>query len=341
MKAKILLLFLAILLTVPLVAFGACKAAAPGEAIVLKYVSFRPDRYPDNAFERLFIDKVNKRAKGELVIEHRGGPEVIAPTDIPKAVVSGAVDMAYCLGSLTDVISPGDRCLSLQEITPTELRARRAKGVDLLQELHRKAGVYYLGGNTLSVPSEGPVNSFLMLYGNKRVEKLGDFAGMKLAAPSPGQLPFFKALGATLMVMGLQDQFSAVQSGVVDGYLTSAECVVSYGLLEVTKYVYDYAYAGGPGVFIVNLGVWDKLSEHLQSIMQKAAIETEEEYILTYNKEIYDPARKKMREAGMEFLKLPPDDAKKFFELYKETIWAAEMKAHPDVAPEIKKLITK
>lgn len=40
-----------------------------------------------------FIDKVNERAKGELAIKVRGGPEVIGSLDLGLALHKGTIQM--------------------------------------------------------------------------------------------------------------------------------------------------------------------------------------------------------------------------------------------------------
>ena len=66
--------------------------AAP---ITLNYVNYTPKMaMPHKAWVPNWVDKVNKRANGELVVKYRGGPEVIAAFDQAKAVSKGVVDMA-------------------------------------------------------------------------------------------------------------------------------------------------------------------------------------------------------------------------------------------------------
>ena len=63
--------------------------AQSSKPITLNFVSFVPlaDKIEYQSCKRMFIDKVNERAKGELKINVRGGPEVIRPFDLGVSVL--------------------------------------------------------------------------------------------------------------------------------------------------------------------------------------------------------------------------------------------------------------
>jgi len=70
-------------------------APAP-EPIVLKAISAWPLSAEETNLGFLrFVDAVNERAQGELVIEILGGPEVVAESDQFEAVRDGVVDMVH------------------------------------------------------------------------------------------------------------------------------------------------------------------------------------------------------------------------------------------------------
>ena len=65
-----------LLLTVVLITFSLTGSfAQPARPITLSYISFIPlTNFEFAQFKPLFIDRVNEKAKGELIINVRGGP---------------------------------------------------------------------------------------------------------------------------------------------------------------------------------------------------------------------------------------------------------------------------
>lgn len=333
MKNKLLLVLLVVSLIVPLVLVGGCKAAGPGETITLKFISFLPNRFPSNAPFVMFTDKVNEKAKGALVIEIAGGPETVAPPDAPGAVQKGSVPIANTLSSLTDRVVPGIRVLSHNELPYKELRKNAQ---DYIQEMCNKAGIYYLGQAKPVTPQ-----TMLSNYTKKMIRTIDDFKGVKLGTPSPLAVPFYKAIGAIPVVVPLNEYFTALERGVIDGINFSTEDVPANGLHEVLKCAVDHPYCSSPDIFIMNLDLWNSLSKKLQNVLTESAIEVENEFADYYDKEIREPARKQMRDAGMEFVKFPEAEAQKYHELYKSSCWAAEAARNPEIVNKLKSLITK
>ena len=53
------------------------------EEITLYWASFLPKNHPETKdVQKYYMDRINERAKGQLVIKYRGGPEVIAPPNL-------------------------------------------------------------------------------------------------------------------------------------------------------------------------------------------------------------------------------------------------------------------
>src|SRR4030042_4273729 len=125
-----------LLLAQPVVAQQPAKT--PAKPIKLTWLSFVPKTnvlVPN--FQKMFVDRVNERAKGELIIDFRGGPEVIEAFDQGKAIQQGIVDIALPPVGFYEAIAPGIGGAMLTELTPTEER-RPGGGYDYLLELHKK-----------------------------------------------------------------------------------------------------------------------------------------------------------------------------------------------------------
>ena len=68
------------------------------------------------------IDEVNKRAEGKLIIDYKGGPEVVPPADLALAVSQGQIDMTHLPTGYTTGVITGLDTIRLSKITAEEER---------------------------------------------------------------------------------------------------------------------------------------------------------------------------------------------------------------------------
>ena len=70
--------------------------AQAAKAITLNFVSFAPaaNVVEFQHIKKELFDKINQDAKGRLIINVKGGPEVIPPFNLGAAVKNGTIDMA-------------------------------------------------------------------------------------------------------------------------------------------------------------------------------------------------------------------------------------------------------
>jgi TRAP-type C4-dicarboxylate transport system substrate-binding protein len=103
------------------------------------------------------------------------------------------------------------------------------------------------------------------IMSRKAVRSLDDLKGMKLRAAGTG-VPVLKSLGAAPVGMPMPDVPQSVQTGVIDGTMTSREVLKDFKLAEMLKYVADY-----PSVVVSFAAVMDKKRwEKLPPKAQKA-----------------------------------------------------------------------
>jgi TRAP-type transport system periplasmic protein len=305
-------------------------AKDPIELSLVTFTSLKSTEYTD--WKPLFVDKINEKAKGELVIKVRGGQEVIPMPDQPMAVKRGIVDICTGPAGFLKSIVPGADCARLSQMDQKE--ERRIGAVDYLRGQYEKGGLYYLG-------RAWPLShNFFYLFTNKKVMKPEDFKGMKLGS-SPSFLGFFKGLGTSPVVVPMADYYTAMERGVIDGYVTSLTVFTAMGLYQKTKYVIDHPFYRNPSPLIVNLAKWKSLPPHLQKIMQDTAIELET---------TYEPAdtpgqvamRKKTTDAGVEYHKLPPETEKFYFTAAYDAAWEDDAKIYPpEVVAKLKEFFKK
>lgn len=117
----------------------------------------------------------------------------------------------------------------------------------------------------------GP-NSARTFTSNKKLESAADFAGQKFRMPAnPIHVGLAENLGASAQVIPLGELFSALETGVVDGQDNGMVTVVSEGLYEVQKYVYETNHIIATLEVIANEKFMAGLTADQQKIIDEAA----------------------------------------------------------------------
>jgi TRAP-type C4-dicarboxylate transport system substrate-binding protein len=306
--------------------------AQPARRITLNYVSFMPlSNFEFAQFRPLFIDRINEKAKGELIINVRGGPEVIPAYDLAGAAQKGTIDMTMIPTGFLENIVPGADATRLSELTPFE--ERKTGAYDYILEQYKKAGLYYLGRQ------QTQRERFFYLFTKKRCEKPQDFVGLKLTS-SPSFHALYKGLGATVTHTAMPEYYSALEKGVVDGLGTSLFFWSGSRIYEVTKYAIDHPFYTPTPAVLLNLNSWNRLPKHLQNLLTESLLATLKSWPDIAAKKIEED-KEKGRKAGVEFIKLSPDVAKWFIKIAYEEAWKDEERKAPEVARRLRKLLTK
>ncbi|PKN66911.1 MAG: hypothetical protein CVU57_04940 [Deltaproteobacteria bacterium HGW-Deltaproteobacteria-15] len=294
--------------------------------------------WPKTAFETsnllLFIEKVQKEADqkypGELKIVFKGGPDVIHTNEQVEALRTGLVDLVLSAPSYYVSIMPEGDLMSLTEMKPWE---EKAAGVfDYLNELHnKKVNAHYLGR-----PGTGVI---FQLFLNKPIKTVADLNGMKIRV-SPTNVPFMKAVGASPVQMPPSDVYTAMERGVVDGYILPAHTIRDFGLVKPSKYlVFPGAYQPCHSL-LVNQDAWKKLPKHLQELLARQADDMTRVAFDNIEKKISEEYASFKKE-GMTFIELPAAEAEKYKKIARDAMYDVVSKKAPAESEKILKLITK
>lgn len=117
----------------------------------------------------------------------------------------------------------------------------------------------------------GP-NSARTFTSNKPLTNPDEFAGQKFRMPgNPIHVGLAENLGASAQVIPLGELFSALETGVVDGQDNGMVTVVSEGLYEVQKYVYETNHIIATMEIIANDAWLSSLTEEQQQVIKDAA----------------------------------------------------------------------
>ncbi len=305
----------------------------PAEPITFKVLSIFGPTHNGTIWLRRFLDIVNERAKGELIMEFIGGPEVIARSEIGLAVQSNIIQMvstyAGVYGALVeDVVQP----LSFSRLSAQQ---ERESGVyDYFNEVFNRNGLYFLGRTVTSVQ---PGSFFFML--TKLVETPQDFAGMKIQVESIWVKFLTEELKVSPITIADPDVYTAAERGLVEGAIMTFDDAWSNSLQEVFKYILDHPSMVGSTARVVNLEAWNKLPAHLRDIVIEAQLE-EEIWATEEGGRRRIEMRQKFLDAGVQFIKFSSeDDATRFIDALYRLEWESLMERAPEHTAKVREII--
>jgi TRAP-type C4-dicarboxylate transport system substrate-binding protein len=110
------------------------------------------------------------------------------------------------------------------------------------------------------------------IQSRKRAGSIAELAGMKLRAAGTG-VPVLKALGAAPVGMPMPEVPQAVQTGVIDGTMTSREVLKDFKLAEMLKFVTDYPTVVVTFAAVMDRKRWDALPADVQKVIDELAPE--------------------------------------------------------------------
>jgi TRAP-type C4-dicarboxylate transport system substrate-binding protein len=105
--------------------------------------------------------------------------------------------------------------------------------------------------------------------GNKPVEKLEDFKGMKMRSVGEVDAATIEAFGATPVPVAIGDLFTALDTGVVDGTFITWSAGLSFGLKDVTKYRTECGVFLTNFLVVMNKQVYESLPKELQELIDE------------------------------------------------------------------------
>lgn len=308
---------------------GAPVMAAGSSSVTLKVVTFLPknDRHLDYFWK--FVDRVQKQSKGKIKILVVGGPEAVPSFEQIQATRTGVVDLvatvgAYYTGDLAEAWA-----FQYGNITP--LQERKVGFYDFIDKIHQeKLNIKYLG--RFSFPGQ------FYFFSNVPLRKMADFKGKRIRVSS-GYEPFVKALGASTMSTKFSEVYSVMERGVVDAFGWPIPGPLSYGWVEVFKYVILPGWYEMNTVMNMNLDSWNKLSSDNKKIIMDNTLWMEKEIVPYYTELVKKNLKIMIEEKGIKAITIA--EPEKFVKLAMDSAWEMVRKKSPENGANIERMIRK
>lgn len=298
------------------VVFAALAGGAEAQTIKISH-QWRAETDARDRATRIFVEAVKKRAPGLNFRIYPSRSLIQDPVGQFDAMQSGALEMAvyplvYAVGKVPEfsiTILPG-----LIRSLDQAVALKNSQYHKSLQEIAERNGVrivtwWWTPGGFAT-----------------KDRAIGDPAtvqGLKMRAADPYFETVLQQAGASVQAMPSSEVYTALQTGVLDGLLTSSETLVSMRIYEQTK----YATVGGKNEIFLLIqplvmakAAWDKLSPEQKKAFEEAATESEA-FFNNGQKEASEVTIREFKKAGAAVRELTDAEYEAWVQLAKKTAW--------------------
>jgi len=241
-------------------------AALPACAQELKFANFAA---PTHTVATTIIDRMNAEisaaTEGALSVKgFHGGELGSGPAEQYVRVLQGAADMAWGLPGYTSSQFPQTMIVELPGVLP-----HGKAGYDALWDaFDEHLSAEFPGVVPVALWTSEPN---IIIMRDKVVRSPADLEGMKMRVAGATAGKIAEALGATPVQMPISQVYNALQTGLVDGVITSGTTLSSFNLDEVASAYTIGAPLGRLSFFaVMNQGVYEGLSDNARAAIDGA-----------------------------------------------------------------------
>lgn len=298
--------------------------------IVLKYAFFAPaTTFPAKQMEK-WKEELEKRTNGKVKVELFPGGTLLNDKNMYDGVKNKVAD----IGLSCTTYEPGRFPLLGISDMPSGFTSSRVSSrviYDLVQEFTPEAFKDY---KIITAFATEPAH----LMVKEPVAALGDLRGRQIRI-SGALTPVLKDLGATPVGMGMSEVPEALQTGIIEGLVSSREVLKDLKLAETLKYTTDYPLTVTTFVAVMNKDTWDSLPSDVQKVIDELSPEMAKwtgEYMDNHVKESLDWGAK---EYGLKITQLSQQEKDNWYKKLQpmQDKLVADLKAKGMPAEEYKK----
>ncbi len=257
--------------TILVAAFAALTfTPALAQEVVIKFgFSSTADLENDNGTAALLFKQYVESRSDDITVEIHGSSALGSDADIIQGLQLGAGATMYIGGTATfNTFVPKVGVLDLPFMWGDYAHVARALDGDVgtaLKADFENAGFKVLGYGF----SWGYRN---VVTKGVAITEPGDVAGLKLRTiQSPIYVAALNAMGANATPMSFNEVYTALQTGVLDGFEHAASMAYSAKLYEVSDHLALTRHLFGPTAMAYSLPLWNQLTPEQQTLLQEAA----------------------------------------------------------------------
>lgn len=224
-----------------------------------------------------WADEIERRTDGRVTIEIFWGGSLVAWTDIPAAVASGAVDIGHVPSTYdparTRLWMTLDMPFNVQDHWCAVYAGRKVttENEHLAAELEK---------NNM-VPLVGYDSGFQQYIASDPIPTLEDLEGRRMRSYGGARVNLHEELGITPVFMPFGEIYEAIERGVIDG---SADVAIYIGNAFKLHEVANHFLVTGSGaavaapLAVMNKDVWDGLPDNLKTVIQEVSDEHDQRF---------------------------------------------------------------
>lgn len=256
-----------------------------------------------------FAKLVGDRTKGKVKIEVYPAGQLFADKDLPKALPSGAVDLAQVTTGIWVGLIPSLGIIELpfffQDMDHVARTFNDPVFRKILDDEMAKKGVKLLFRQTWG---------YSFGYASKKpLHKIEDFKGKRIRAHGEMPAEIIKSMGAAPVFMGTGDVYLGLQRGVIDGVNTAPCLAWDKKYYEVIRHFQHLPSSDlmSPPLVLMSMKAWGALTPDVQKIITAAAKDAEAHSLKISNDRSYQCA-KSLQAKKVEIYNVPDSERQRW-----------------------------
>jgi len=273
MKMRKVVVFILIGLLISASLVFAAGSSEKGTTYTIKVGDNWGSNHPmGKAVKEVFKPEVEKQTNGAVKVDIYSDGTLGSEGDLWNGVRNGTIEMAVIGTPFNQEWSKSlisDWPFLYRDLTHAKKVWTSEIADQMNNEFHQKFPSAYM-------LAWGP-NSARTFTSNKKLTSVDDFVGQKFRMPSnPIHIGIAQNLGASAQVIPLNELFSSLETGVVDGQDNGMVTILSQSFDQVQKYVYETNHIIATLEIVISAPFLDSLPEDYQKIVISAAKATTE-----------------------------------------------------------------
>lgn len=297
---------------------SASASASEEKVLELKLAGQSPKDHPSTIALYDFADKVKEKTDGRVNVKVFPANQLGDYTTVFEEVGRGTIDLALIglpsnLDKRTEMIFTPYMVSSYEGIE--DHYGPESYVFNKIQEIVNGQGIQLLGFHA---------NGFGGLGTVKKIDSLLEFGkekGLLLrTAPMDTYSQPMKDIGFRTVTVPFADLYTALQTGVADGWSGGEASLNYFGFRDVIKYFYQTNDFFNADSLLLNKNIYDSLSEADRIVVEEAAKELMDNSFKTaqeYDKQYRDL----MKQEGIEIIEFSDEELNQLAEYVRENTW--------------------
>jgi|AntAceMinimDraft_6_1070360.scaffolds.fasta_scaffold02385_6 TRAP-type C4-dicarboxylate transport system substrate-binding protein len=229
------------------------------ETITLSYAFFAPAQSFPAVQMQEWADQISERTDGQVEVELFVGGTLLSSGDIFDGVTAGIVDIGLDSPAYDTGRFPFSSVINI----PIGMESAETSSRTFLQLLEEYEPEEFAGFEIITAFT----TEASYLQTKTPIVSESDISGTSLRAAG-ANVPLLGELGAAAIGMSMAEVSEALNTGVIQGYISSREVTKDFGLAESISYITDYPFGTSNSfVAVMDKARFDSLPENVKAVI--------------------------------------------------------------------------